>query len=294
MRTIQRRYLLRPSPRLNQLVVGVIAHAQNETGMCLHAVAVMSNHMHLLASPRDLEHMASFMCLVNANISKEIGKLHDWPGSMFERRYASIPVADQAEDQIKRLRYIMEQGTKENLVLAPGDWPGVHAVDALCEGKPLEGVWIDRTKMYAARGTGRDVDEAGFEEQVELRLAPLPCWRHLDVDAYRKRVAEIASTIERETIQRHKKQQTVPLGADWVRQRHPHERPKPGRRLPKPRFHAIAQRVREQLVAAFREFVAAYRLAAERLAAGDTAVAFPENCFPPRLPFVKPAKFEPG
>ena len=294
VRTIQRRYLLRPSTRLNQLVVGVIAHAQDETGMRLHALAVMSNHMHLLASPRDVEHMADFMCLVNANISKEIGKLHDWPGSMFERRYDSIPVADAPEDQIKRLRYILQQGTKENLVLAPSDWPGIHAVDALCEGKPLEGVWIDRTEMYAARGSGNDVDEADFEQRVELKLDPLPCWQHLDVDSYRQRVAEIVRTIEGETIQRHKQQQTAPLGADWVRQRHPHERPQPGRRSPKPRFHAVAQKVRAELVAAFREFVAAYRLAAERLAVGDTAIAFPKNCFPPRLPFVKPAKLEPG
>ncbi len=100
--------------------------------------------------------------------------------------------------------------------------------------------------------------------------------------------------IERETIDRHKKAETVPKGAEWVRRRHPHERPKPGHRSPRPRFHAFAKKVREQLVAAYREFLAAYRIAAEGLARGDTDVTFPENCFPPPLPFVKPLQLEPG
>ncbi len=48
------------------------------------------------------------------------------------------------------------------------------------------------------------------------------------------------------------------------------------------------------MVAAYREFLAAYRVAAERLAEGDLSVAFPEDCFPPPLPFVKPLRLEPG
>ncbi len=41
VRTIQQRYLLRPRPRLNQLVVGVLGHAQEATGMRVHAVVAM-------------------------------------------------------------------------------------------------------------------------------------------------------------------------------------------------------------------------------------------------------------
>ncbi len=294
VRTIQQRYLLRPGPRLNQLVVGVLAHCQEATGMRVHAVVAMSSHAHLIASPTSTEQLAEFMCLVNANLSKEAGRLHDWKGTMFPRRYASIPVSSEPQAQIARLRYLLEQGTKENLVLAPTDWPGVHSSRAMVEGRTMKGIWIKRKEMFNARQRGKDVNEADFTKDVELTLDPLPCWRHLSAEAYRVRVAEMVDDIERETRARHRQAATVPKGAEWVRRRHPHERPMPGHRSPRPRFHAFARKIREQMVAAYREFLAEYRIAAERLAGGDVGVAFPENCFPPPLPFAPPMRLEPG
>lgn len=72
----------------------------------------MSNHLHILASPESVEQMADFMRHVNANLSKEVGRLHDWPGPMFDRRYTSIPVSDEPEAQIARLRYLLLKGRR--------------------------------------------------------------------------------------------------------------------------------------------------------------------------------------
>ncbi|MEM6795930.1 MAG: hypothetical protein AAF725_18290, partial [Acidobacteriota bacterium] len=50
-RTLQGRYLLRPSQQTNDLIVGCLARArQKNPGVRLHAVSVMSNHLHMLAS----------------------------------------------------------------------------------------------------------------------------------------------------------------------------------------------------------------------------------------------------
>ena len=38
----------------------------------------------------------------------------------------------------------------------------------------------------------------------------------------------------------------------------------------------------------FSAFLSLYREAAEKLRAGDSTVAFPDRCFPPRLPFTHP------
>ena len=81
----------------------------------------------------------------------------------------------------------------------------------------------------------------------------------------------------------------MPLGAEAVCRRHPHARPNRLAKSPKPYFHATKATFRA-LMGGLREFVAAYRLAAERLADGDKNVQFPENCFPPGLPFVEPAR----
>ncbi len=262
--------------------------------MRVHAVVAMSTHFHLLLSPASTKQMANFMRLVNGNLSKEVGRLHDWTGTMFARRYSSIPVSDEPQAQVARLRYLLAQGTKENLVLAPADWPGVHSSRAMVEGRTLKGIWIKRAAMFSARQRGKDVTEADFTKQVELKLDPLPCWSQLTPDGYRAGVQEVVDDIERETIARHRREGTVPKGAEWVRRRHPHERPKTGHRSPKPRFHAFARKIRAQMVEAYRAFLAAYRVAAERLGDGEVGVTFPENCFPPPLPFVEPPWLAPG
>ena len=49
---------------------------------------------------------------------------------------------------------------------------------------------------------------------------------------------------------------------------------------------AATKAMRQLLWEGYALFVAAYRAAAERLKAGDTAPPFPAGCFPPALPFV--------
>jgi hypothetical protein len=92
----QNRYLLRPSPEVNDLFVGVLGRAQRLYGMRVCSVAAMSTHWHALLVPRDAEHMADFMEHVDCNLSKEIGtRLHGWPGAMWNDRYHHVPVADR-------------------------------------------------------------------------------------------------------------------------------------------------------------------------------------------------------
>jgi len=288
-RTIQGRLLLRPSRRLNALVVGCLARAQKNTDAKVHAVATLSNHFHLLASFETVKQMSKFMCHLKTNLSKEIGRLHDWEGSMFAGRYHSIPLSDEPEIQVERLKYILSQGAKEGLVLSPTDWPGVHAAKALAEGQPLRGLWIDRTRLYAARQKRQDVSEAEFSHEEVLRLESLPSWAGLDKGQLKQRVRGMLKHIEESTLEMHHEAGTAPLGASEIMNRHPHERAKRSNRSPMPRFHAATKRVRQMLLDGYREFYAAFRLAAERLKAGDRRADFPENCFPPGLPFVEPA-----
>ena len=287
-RTIQGRYLFKPSPRLNALVVGCLARAQKNTGASVHAVAVLSNHIHLLASFDTVEQMSQFMGQFTSNVSKEIGRIHDWSGPKFAGRYHSVPLSDEPEIHEQRLRYILSQGAKEGLVLSPRDWPGVHCAGALADGQPLKGVWVDRTRLFAARQKDPNVLEAQFTTEEELRFTPLNHLRELDAEARRTRIAQIVDEIEELTLERHRREGTVPLGAEAVCRRHPHARPNRLAKSPKPHFHATKAAFRA-LMDGFREFVATYRLATERLADGDKNAQFPENCFPPRLPFVEPA-----
>jgi REP element-mobilizing transposase RayT len=73
-RCFQSRFLLRPSKVVNALILGVLAMAQRLYGMQIHYVVVLSNHLHLLASPDSLEQLEAFQRFLGSNISKEVGR----------------------------------------------------------------------------------------------------------------------------------------------------------------------------------------------------------------------------
>ena len=77
-RCIHSRFLLRPSPKTNVLVVGVMAKAIQRFDVKLYGLCFMSNHYHLLLSSKDAASLAQFMQYLNSNIAREIGRLHNW------------------------------------------------------------------------------------------------------------------------------------------------------------------------------------------------------------------------
>ena len=282
------RFLLRPGRRLNRIFAGCLGKAQELYPVRLHAVVVMSSHFHLLLSPDDSQQLARFMCHLNTNLSKEVGRLHDGSGSIFERRYQCIPVSSEPKAQQARLRYLLRHGCKEGLVLSPRDWPGVQSAAALCDGKPIVGTWLDRTGLRHARSRGEDEGPSDFTTRYEVRLEPLPCWKHLDEETWRGLVRDMVADIEVETLAEHQRSGTAPCGASAVLEKPPHYVPGRQKRGPAPRFHVASRAAWDALVAGLQEFVAAYQIAAERLAQGVKSVRFPGDCFPSRLPYVPP------
>ncbi|MEM8996877.1 MAG: transposase [Acidobacteriota bacterium] len=287
-RTIEGRFLLRPSERLNALVAGCLARAQKNTAAEVHAVAVLSNHLHLLCSFETVEQMAAFVGQLKTNLSKEISRLHGWKGPLFAGRYHAVPLSDEPEIHIQRLKYLLSQGAKEGLVLSPSDWPGIHCARALAAGDPILGVWVDRTGLYAARQSDPSLSEAAFTEHLEIQITPLPCFAQVSAEIRRSTVRALIEEVEAEALGMHRRRRTAPIGATEICRRKPRDRPRQDPTSRKPHFHAT-RAVYGQLMEAFRIFTAAYRAAADRLAAGDRSAQFPENCFPPRLPFVQPA-----
>jgi hypothetical protein len=152
-RTLHGRLLLKPSPELTELVLGIVGKAQALYGMTIHAFVFLSTHAHFLLSPTDAGQMAVFMQFINANVAKEAGRLYDWRERVWSRRYRSIVVADEKAAHA-RLRYILAHGAKEGLVWTPGAWPGPNCVAALTTGAFLRGTWFDRSAEFRARQRG--------------------------------------------------------------------------------------------------------------------------------------------
>ena len=286
--TVHSHYLLGPSSELNRIFAGCLGRAQELHPVRLHAVVCASTHFHLLLSPEDSQQLASFMAHLNCNLSKKVGRIHDWSGSMFERRYQCIPVSDEPSAQEARLRYLLSHGCKERLVLSPRDWPGIHSAASLCDGTSIEGTWINRTEYWKACNRGEDVVPSQFGTDYEILLEPLPCWEHLNEAVWRQNVREIVEEIELETLGRHHREETAPDGASAVCETQPHYQSIRKKRSPAPRYHAASKAVRLAMKTAFSLFLVSYRMAAGRVRNGEVNVSFPPDCFPSRLPFVSP------
>lgn len=285
-RTIQQRFLLRPSRRFNSLALGIIGRAQRRHGVKIHCGAFLSNHYHLLISVENAQQLAAFMNLLNGKLAKEVGRLHGWKDRIWSRRYRPTLVSEEPVAQIERLRYLLAHGCKEDLVSSPLDWPGIPFAKALLSGEPLRGAWIDRTQQYNARRRAEVASDEEFSEPEFVELTPLPCWQHLTSEDYRARIQGLIDDVANETAKRQRRTGRKPLGVSRVLTQSPLQRPNQTTKSPAPRFHCVSKDARRRLTAAYREFLEAYRRAAERLKAGDRGAIFPAGCFPPRLPFI--------
>jgi hypothetical protein len=279
IRTVQERFLLRPTPACRDAILGVIGRAQAlYPTVRLYAFVFLSNHSHMLLSADDGGTLAAFIGYVNGNIAREMGRIHDWSGPVWGRRYRPIPVLDD-DALLARLRYVLGQGVKEGLVASPRDWPGATAVPALLGNMQLEGTWFDRDRITRDRRRGID-DPGAHAYRYPVRLAPIPHWVQLSSEQLRAKYVELVSQAEREaTCDR------PPLGAAALQKQSPFARPERPKRSPAPPCHTSSATLRQRFVSAFRAFVDSFRAAAAALCVTARVVArgFPPGSFPPRL-----------
>jgi hypothetical protein len=219
------------------------------------------------------------------NLAREIGRESAWSGRFWGRRYHSAIVSNDEQSQLDRLRYVLSNGCKEGLVASPRDWPGVSATPALLDGSmALRGKWFDRTRYYRA---GKRGSLRAFAEDEQVCLSVLPAWIGKGQLVYREMIQSVVEHIEQETAQMHQINGTTPAGPKWVLRQNPHRVPKDIKKSAGKKFLASFREAIAELHRAYREFLALYRSASERLKAGDFTAEFPVGCFPSRMPFVR-------
>ncbi len=281
-RTIQERFLLRPSEESRALILGVIARAMLlYTTVRVYAFTFLSNHYHLLVSASHPEELALFFGFVNGNISREMGRIHGWKGSLWGRRVRPTPILDP-EAAVARLRYVLSNGVKEGLVSSPREWPGATSVHGLLGDMRLEGTWIDRDAHRRARVKDPNVGIEAFSTPVEVELSPLPQWESLDAAELRQKYEEIVRDVEAEGAQR----ELAFVGRDALMSQDPHASPDAPKRATAPLCHTTSIALRRAFKQAYREFVAAYRNAVARVRAKTETyeALYPEGSFPrPRM-----------
>ena len=277
-RTIHGRYLLAPSKKLREITLGALGRAQRRYGVEIHAFVFLSNHYHLLATFRDVVQMSRFVGYLESKLAKEVARRTGWRDKIWARRFTSIPVSHEEVAQVGRLEYLLSQGVKEGFVPHPADWPGANSARAMLEGTTLDGVWHDRTAEYRAklRGERPGPDEYASKEVVEL--SPLPCWQDESAETMSERVQQLIEAIASTAKAQPKAYRKL------LASLRPTDRPQGFKRSPAPWFHCASKAVRLELKRAYGTFLAAFRLAAQKLRDGELTAPFPDGCFPPPRP----------
>jgi REP element-mobilizing transposase RayT len=286
-KTVQSRFLLRPSKRANDLILGVIGRAMTlYPTVLVHMIVIVSNHIHLLITVPDSRTLALFMNHINSNIARELGRLYNWRDKFWRRRYRAIAIVDE-QALLERVRYLLSHGCKEGLVRRPEDWPGVHCIFALRDGVPLSGTWFDRTKEYEAKRSGQEVEPDQFATRYPVPLALLPCFADLTESERRRRFAELVKDIEAEVWQKRLDSgRTAVLGVRTILSQSPQSRPDKTKRSKAPICHSSTIEGWTAFRDSYREFAQNFRSCARRLRKHRKPVQFPAHCFPPSIGYL--------
>ncbi len=189
----------RPDPACRAIVDGVFGKALAlYTAVRLYAYDAQSNHLHYLCSADDEpDQLPLLIDYVHGNIARQLNALRGREGTFWSRRGTVITVLD-GDAQIDRLRYILAQGPKSNLVASPTDWPGACSTPALLGDMTIPAVYrsLDERRRNARRPNPRP--DAELAHDVAITLTPLPVWADLAPAALRAKHATLVAEIEAE------------------------------------------------------------------------------------------------
>ena len=161
-RCIQSYAFLKIMRKLRAITKGVLVYSleQFKESIDLHHYVVLSNHFHIHLSANSSPDLASFMCYFKGNLARELAIIHDWHGTLWQKRYFNEEIQDETA-LTEGFKYITQNSVKESLVDHPKDWTGLHCYHPLLMGKKVGGSWIDRTAYYhlRQRRESRIIDE---------------------------------------------------------------------------------------------------------------------------------------
>ena len=189
------------------------------------------------------------------------------------------------EDLVSRMRYLLSNSTKENLVTHPTRWPGAHCAGALCTGKPDVGAWVNRTELRQMRTAGprnrRDATEADATTHYRVQLDKLPCWSHLSDTQYPQTLSQMCHDIAEQAAELRQVTGCGVAGKKRLLRISAHHRPEHLDKSPAPPIHCTEAPLRQWFIDAYKAFVESYRMAYEALHEGLRRYAFPDGGVPP-------------
>ena len=161
-RTTRRLFLLNPDKKriIWDIYWYVTAVLAEELGIEIHAVQILSNHMHEVLTDTRGE-IARFLQQRNRLFANALKVLLGWKEEVFARGGVSCVDLYGAEAILRQIAYTLANAVKAGLAHNPEDWPGVtHAATDI----GIRKIRVDRPKLYF------DPDNKRWPESAEITL----------------------------------------------------------------------------------------------------------------------------
>ncbi len=273
-RCTQREFLLKPSVLTNLIIKFVLAVAAARYGVLIHAICVMSDHLHIvLTDPR--ANLPDFSHFLDGVVAKALNALHGrWENFWAPFSYSAVALVSP-EDIIEKMAYTLANPATAGLVEHGNQWPGVWS-DPRLIGQP--GELIPRPGHYFAK-------DGSMPERQELVFSAPPGFA--SVEAFQAAVIARVKELELAAAAERKAKGVKVLGARRVLKQKHTDRPASSepRRVLNPRIAAGDKWKRIEALGRLVSFLERHREAVVRFCRGERDVIFPRGTYLMRVRF---------
>jgi REP element-mobilizing transposase RayT len=264
-RCSERRFLLRPSAATNCIFLFVLAVAAKRFGVQVHALCVLSNHVHMVVTDPAacLPAFAQYVFSLVARATN--GSLGRWESFWAPGSYSAVKL-ESPEDVAAKTAYALANPIAARLVQKGDDWPGLRTTAAQ----------LGEATLTASRPDTFFRREGYLPKTIDLALSVPPGFA--SADEFRQRVSAALEPLE-------KAGEDVSgsgfLGVERVLMQKPGARPATGepRRKLSPRIAARDRWKRREAVSRLKGFLSEYRAAWAKLRSGVRDVLFPSGTY---------------
>jgi putative transposase len=163
-RTLLRQFLLRPTPKMQEILFFVMARVAFKTGVEIHGWVYMSNHVHLVVTDTQ-GRLSDFLRAFFKTTSSALNKLYGRKGQLWDGVRPDVRRLMDSATILRYIDYTLANPVKAGLVRKLEDWEGSVSLPSDL-GKTLA---AQRPKTYFRQSGSRALPEV-----IELQVTRPP------------------------------------------------------------------------------------------------------------------------
>ena len=149
----------------------LVSEATQRFGIALHGLMLMRNHVHLVATPRDVDCLASWVKSFAQRYAWRRNRQRESTGKLFEQRYGAVPI--RTERQLAAtLPYLELNPVRAGLVVSADQWDWsthrLHIGASVAVPDEIADAWTPHP-WWLALGRDPATRHAAYRELTRLR-----------------------------------------------------------------------------------------------------------------------------